>query len=52
MPCAHDVIAPEVVGQYVAHHLPDSEFRLLEAIGHCPNLSAPDETVDAMRAFL
>ena len=27
-------------------------FVLLDAVGHCPNLSAPDETIDAIRAFL
>jgi sigma-B regulation protein RsbQ len=50
--CAQDAIAPEVVGEYVHHHLPDSRLQLLEATGHCPNLSAPAETVAAIRAFL
>ncbi|MEA2302103.1 MAG: sigma-B regulation protein RsbQ [Solirubrobacteraceae bacterium] len=50
--CAEDAIAPEVVGEYVHRHLPDSRLQLLEATGHCPNLSAPVETVAAIRAFL
>jgi hypothetical protein len=25
---------------------------MLKAIGHCPNLSAPDETIAAMKAYL
>jgi sigma-B regulation protein RsbQ len=50
--CTDDIIAPEAVGRYVHEQLPDSEFALLEATGHCPHLSAPDETVAAMRAFL
>ena len=25
---------------------------MLRATGHCPNLSAPEETVEAIRAFL
>ena len=50
--CAHDVIAPEAVGRYVHDHLPDSTFVQLQATGHCPNLSAPEETADAIRAFL
>ena len=50
--CSEDMIAPEVVGRYVHQHLPDSELMLLQATGHCPNLSAPEETVAAMKLFL
>ena len=49
--CTADVIAPEVVGRYVHEHLPESEYRLLSATGHCPHLSAPAETIAAMQAF-
>lgn len=50
--CSQDVIAPEAVGAFVHRELPDSELTLLDATGHCPNLSAPEETISAMRAFL
>lgn len=50
--CSDDVIAPLAVGRYVHAMLPESEYVHLAATGHCPNLSAPDETVAAMRAFL
>ena len=50
--CADDVIAPQSVGEYVANQLPNSQLVLLKATGHCPNLSAPEETVAAMKAFL
>ena len=50
--CSDDAIAPEPVGRYVHEHLTRSEYVLLEATGHCPNLSAPAETVAAIRAFL
>ena len=50
--CSNDVIAPESVGRYVHHAIPNSEILLMEATGHCPNLSAPDETISAIRAFL
>ncbi len=50
--CSEDLIAPESVGRYMHQSLPDSQFVLLKATGHCPNLSAPDETIAAMRAFL
>ena len=50
--CAEDPIAPETVGRYVERAMPVSTFVQLEATGHCPNLSAPEETVAAIRAFL
>jgi sigma-B regulation protein RsbQ len=50
--CSEDVIAPQAVGEYVHHNLPNGAFVLLQATGHCPNLSAPEETVAAMKAFL
>jgi len=50
--CSQDVIAPQAVGEYVHRLLPQSELALMKATGHCPNLSAPDETVAAMQAFL
>jgi sigma-B regulation protein RsbQ len=40
------------VGEYVHAKLPDSAFVLLDATGHCPNLSAPDATIAAIKAFL
>ena len=50
--CSDDVIAPTAVGEYVSRHIAGSQLRLMEATGHCPNLSAPDETIAAMRAFI
>jgi sigma-B regulation protein RsbQ len=50
--CAQDAIAPEAVGEYVHRNLPNSRYVALDATGHCPNLSAPEETVAAIRAFL
>jgi sigma-B regulation protein RsbQ len=50
--CSDDVIAPPEVGQYVHRAIPGSRFVQLTATGHCPNLSAPQETIDAIRAFV
>jgi sigma-B regulation protein RsbQ len=50
--CSEDVIAPHCVGEYVHRMIPGSEFVLMRATGHCPNLSAPEETIMAIRAFL
>ena len=50
--CTDDAIAPTAVGEYVHRQIADSELVLMEATGHCPNLSSPEETVAAMRSFL
>jgi sigma-B regulation protein RsbQ len=50
--CSDDVIAPDAVGEYVHRNLAGSRFVKLDATGHCPNLSAPEETAAAIRAFL
>lgn len=50
--CRQDAIAPAVVGDYVHSHIRGSQLVTLEATGHCPNLSAPDQTTSAIRAFL
>jgi sigma-B regulation protein RsbQ len=50
--CSQDLIAPEAVGQYLHRALASSTLRVLKATGHCPHLSAPEETLSAMRAYL
>jgi sigma-B regulation protein RsbQ len=50
--CSEDAIAPQAVGEYVHANLAASEMMLLKATGHCPNLSAPEETIAAMKAYL
>ena len=50
--CSEDIIAPRAVGEYVHRALPQSRLVMMRATGHCPNLSAPEETIQAMRAFL
>jgi sigma-B regulation protein RsbQ len=50
--CSDDVIAPNVVGDYIHRHMPRSELVVMKATGHCPNLSAPDETIGSIKAFV
>ncbi len=50
--CRQDVIAPLSVGEFVRDALPDGELVVLDATGHCPNLSAPEPTVRAIAAFV
>ena len=50
--CTEDVIAPVSVGEYVADTIPGARMVLLDATGHCPNLSAPEATTAAIADFL
>jgi sigma-B regulation protein RsbQ len=50
--CSDDVIAPIAVGEYVQRHMPNSRLVVMNATGHCPNLSAPEETTAAIQQFI
>jgi sigma-B regulation protein RsbQ len=50
--CSEDIIAPPEVGEFVARNIPNSQMIVLDATGHCPNLSAPEEVIAAMRPFV
>ncbi|WP_307826892.1 alpha/beta fold hydrolase [Streptomyces pactum] len=49
--CAQDAIAPPEVGAFVHTHIPGSRLITLDAIGHCPQLSAPEATTAAIADF-
>ncbi|MCP2222555.1 pimeloyl-ACP methyl ester carboxylesterase [Bradyrhizobium elkanii] len=50
--CSEDIIAAQEVGEFVTRNIPDSRLIVLDATGHCPNFSAPEEVIAAMRAFV
>ena len=50
--CTDDMIAPTSVGDYMAKVLPNATLRLIDNTGHCPHLSAPSASAQAIRAFL
>jgi sigma-B regulation protein RsbQ len=50
--CRDDVIAPPEVGEYVHQHIAGSRLVTLDATGHCPQLSAPEQTAAATLSFL
>jgi len=52
MQCSNDIIAPTAVGQYLYSIINNSTHVLLNATGHCPHLSEPEETVTEMKKFL
>ena len=49
--CDRDTLAPRAVGAYTHEHVAGSELVTIHATGHCPQLSAPDETAAAIAAF-
>jgi sigma-B regulation protein RsbQ len=50
--CSQDAIAQTSVGEYVYRAMPNSRISHLNATGHCPQLSAPEETIEAIRSGL
>jgi len=50
--CSDDFIAPVPVGAYLREMLPRSSLQVVENIGHCPHMSAPDASYRAIRGFL
>ncbi|MCG3039847.1 alpha/beta fold hydrolase [Streptomyces fenghuangensis] len=50
--CTQDAIAPREVGAFVHRTVPGSTLVTLEAVGHCPHLSAPEATNAAITEFL
>jgi sigma-B regulation protein RsbQ len=52
MQCAEDAIAPAEVGHYLHRTLANSTLRMMKATGHCPHMSHPDETIEAIRNYL
>lgn len=52
MQCAEDAIAPVEVGNYLHRNLPQSTLRMMKATGHCPHVSHPEETIEAIRSYL
>ncbi|MFT6826821.1 MAG: sigma-B regulation protein RsbQ [Roseivirga sp.] len=50
--CSSDIIAPIEVGKYVHESVTGSKLTILDATGHCPHLSAPTETIQAINDFL
>lgn len=50
--CSEDMIAPQEVGNYLNSVMPGSTLRFMEATGHCPHMSHPEETVALIKEYL
>lgn len=50
--CSNDIIAPLEVGYYMKQNTPGNSLVIMEATGHCPHMSAPEETIQAIKSFI
>ena len=50
--CSDDMVAPAAVGDYLHANLSGSTLRVMKAIGHCPHMSDPEETVALIKEYL
>ncbi|KAF0676049.1 alpha/beta fold hydrolase [Profundibacterium mesophilum] len=50
--CLHDTLVPQSVADWMQRNVPQSEVAFLDVSGHCPHMTAPDKTINAIRGFL
>ncbi len=50
--CTDDNMVPDVVGEFLHDSIPDCELIQLQATGHCPHMSAPQELTEVLRGLL
>lgn len=50
--CSDDFIAPCSVGEYMQKIMPDAELCIIDNVGHCPHLSSPDASTQAIENYL
>jgi sigma-B regulation protein RsbQ len=50
--CSDDLIAPLDVGNFLHKHLANSTLRVMNAKGHCPHMSNPEETISLIKNYL
>jgi sigma-B regulation protein RsbQ len=47
-----DSLAAVDVGQYLHHITPNSDFVIIESTGHCPHMTHPSMTIQAIKSYL
>lgn len=50
--CSSDMLAPLEVGRYIHENAVNNTLAVLEATGHCPHMSHPEETISIIRSYL
>ena len=51
-PSAEDALASQSVGAYINAHMPGSQMHVLDAAGHCLQMTHPVEVARLIREFL
>jgi sigma-B regulation protein RsbQ len=50
--CSEDAIAPDSAGLFIYENITGSSFIKMQAIGHCPHMSYPEETANHIQEYL
>ena len=50
--CSDDIIAPRAVGDYMKRTIPQATLTVIRNQGHCPHMSSPGASSDAIDMFL
>lgn len=50
--CANDALAPTSVGEWMEKTIPNATLNVIDTFGHCPHLTAPDATIQAIESYL
>jgi sigma-B regulation protein RsbQ len=50
--CREDILAPLDVGYFINKNTKGNTLMILNATGHCPHVSAPAETINAIKSYL
>ena len=50
--CAHDTLAPVAIGEWLSENMQNTKLKIIDATGHCPHLSHPELTMDALEEYL
>jgi sigma-B regulation protein RsbQ len=48
----NDIAVPMEVGRYLSRNISNSKLSVINATGHFPHMSAPDEVIKAIKAFI
>lgn len=52
MQCSEDSIVPLASAEYLHAHLKNSKLVVMEATGHYPQLSSPEETIRTILEYI
>ena len=50
--CSDDAIAPVAVGDWMQANMPAATLQVIEAVGHCPHMTAPEATIRELKRYI